>query len=359
MNYLTRHSVYLFGATVRALTQSSLQAGVNIKKSKYLPQLHLMRTEDHSMTKRSFSQCSRFPVITGLAYPFPIRTPHSTIHDRVQCAFFYSCRRLMVLPLLGTSPYSTDSNSCLEARQRELERTRSRNGKKHPDVLKSLNHVAAELSNLGRHEEALAIIREAIELGKKIIYEDEHPVVKANLHFMARTLLKLGRYEEALATLTLCERELGEPLAIAFVKSACYQKDIGIAQMYLGHHQEALKNLEESLRYVWGTREQLKAVEEELKSVEEETLKVIKAIQQSVGRPKECGEPCFPSFKTKPMTETLYNELIRENYYREYTINDAYKNKKNVRNRRMENIALILMICFGGLTLRALSEINN
>jgi tetratricopeptide (TPR) repeat protein len=60
-----------------------------------------------------------------------------------------------------------------------------------------MNYLALTLRDLGRHQEALVINEQVLELRKRILGA-EHPVTLLSMNNLALTLRDLGRHEEAL-----------------------------------------------------------------------------------------------------------------------------------------------------------------
>jgi tetratricopeptide (TPR) repeat protein/CHAT domain-containing protein len=85
----------------------------------------------------------------------------------------------------------------LAMHQQVLEIRRKVLGSAHPDTLTSTNSIALTLIKLGRNEEALAMYQQVLELSRKV-QGGKHPNTLSAMNNLAFTLSGLGRYEEAL-----------------------------------------------------------------------------------------------------------------------------------------------------------------
>jgi len=111
-----------------------------------------------------------------------------------------------------------------------------------------INNVAAVLSRMGRHEEALDLYQQSYGLGKQAVGPD-HPTVGFFANNVGMTLIELGRYDEAEKILTLA-LPLAETRGEDHRQLAYSHLHLGRLYTRLERFDSAREHLEASLR-VW------------------------------------------------------------------------------------------------------------
>ena len=123
-----------------------------------------------------------------------------------------------------------------------------------PGLASSLNNQSAMLSNLGRHEEALAASDEAVALYRRLAARNPDaftPGLAMSLNNQSNTLSDLGRFEEALAAIeetVAIRRRLAERNPDAFtpdLANALNNQANSLGE--LGRHEQALAAIEEAV----------------------------------------------------------------------------------------------------------------
>jgi tetratricopeptide (TPR) repeat protein len=117
----------------------------------------------------------------------------------------------------------------------------------HPGLATSLNNLGIRFSNLGRHEEALAACREAVDIRRHLAQTRPDaflPDLATSLNNLGSDLSNLGRREEALAASQEAvdiRRHLAQMRPDAFLPDlATSLNNLGNDLSNLGRHEEAL-----------------------------------------------------------------------------------------------------------------------
>ncbi|MEO1219461.1 MAG: tetratricopeptide repeat protein [Bacteroidota bacterium] len=126
-------------------------------------------------------------------------------------------------------------------------------GKDHPDVAYSLNRVGVSLKEVANYEEALRYQKEALEMRKRILREDEsnsgkQEHVAYSLSEVGGTLARLGKYAEALdykAKALHIRRNIFEGQDHPGLAHSL--NSVGELLTHLGNYNEGLKEKQEAL----------------------------------------------------------------------------------------------------------------
>ena len=118
----------------------------------------------------------------------------------------------------------------------------------------SLNRLGLRLSDLGRHEEALEVIRQSLEIYQELVktsHQTFQPDLAASLNNLGSSLSNLGRREEALKAAQEAAdiyRKLAEANAQAFLPNlAISLSNLGNSLSDLGQRKEALETAQEAV----------------------------------------------------------------------------------------------------------------
>jgi tetratricopeptide (TPR) repeat protein len=116
-----------------------------------------------------------------------------------------------------------------------------------PDLATSLNTLANALGKLGRHEQALAVVEEAVSIQRVLVQKHRdiyQPDLATSLNTLANALGKLGRHEQALAVV---EEAVSIQRVLVQKHRDIYQPDLATSLSTLakslsdlGWHEEAL-----------------------------------------------------------------------------------------------------------------------
>ena len=123
-----------------------------------------------------------------------------------------------------------------------------------PNLATSLNNFGAMLSNLGRREEALAAIQESIDIRRRLIQTQPNaflPAFAGSLNNFGGMLIKLGRHEDALAAIQESidiRRRLAQAQPDAFLPDlASSLNSLSVLLFDLGRSEEALAASQEAV----------------------------------------------------------------------------------------------------------------
>jgi tetratricopeptide (TPR) repeat protein len=123
-----------------------------------------------------------------------------------------------------------------------------------PDLAMSLNNLSNRLRDLGRLEEALAAVEEAVEIRRELVAsrpDAVRPDLAMSLNNLSNRLRDLGRSEEALAAIEEAveiRRELAASRPDAFRPDlATSLNDLSLSLRRLGRSEEALAAIEEAV----------------------------------------------------------------------------------------------------------------
>ncbi len=135
----------------------------------------------------------------------------------------------------------------IAANRRALEIRRKNEPPDDPEILESANNLAVSLSRAGRHQEALDLHEQILATNRRTRGE-EHRATALSLHNRGTELLFLGRAAEALVD---CQRAAAIYARVLVAEDpdwALAQTCVGEAQLALGRHRAAIVTLERAAR---------------------------------------------------------------------------------------------------------------
>ena len=123
--------------------------------------------------------------------------------------------------------------------QEVYEKRKKVNGEEHPDTLTTRNNIALMLEKLGRRKEALVLYQEVYEKIKNV-YGEEHSFTLDIRNNIALTLIYLGRYEEALDICQEVYEKRKKVLGEEHPYTLGIQHNLAMTLRNLGRYEKAL-----------------------------------------------------------------------------------------------------------------------